>query len=188
MSESGNWQASLLEQRMAWGIAAGCLILVLLASSRPGWFDFSAPRPTASVSKQLTKQAVAQPLVTPTTHAARHTQPAVHPEPPATAAKTAPATHAKRNIKPSRRPVKAHVTIADGFYIQLGAFHERPRARGLADQLKRKGFPAVIISKSDGLHAVWVGPKHSRGGAEKLLQAIHRKLKHKGFIIHQKAA
>ena len=44
MSESANWQASLLEQRMAWGIAAGCIILVVLASARPEWFDFSGPK------------------------------------------------------------------------------------------------------------------------------------------------
>jgi len=180
MSESGNWQASLLEQRMAWGIAAVCIMLVLLASARPEWFEFDlfAPPP-----KQVTKQAQTTPAKHVVTRQ-RQTHPATHARQPAKALKKAPAIHAKAKASPPT--VAKHAAIADGFYVQLGAFKERPRAQGLADQLKRKGWATVIAIKADGLHAVWVGPEKTRGEAEKLRKAIQRKLRNKGFIVHKK--
>jgi cell division septation protein DedD len=182
MSEPANWQASLLEQRMAWGIAASCIILVLLVFARPEWFefDFSTPQHAPVASPVLTAQA---------THAASQqhkTQPKTLAKPHAAAVKKSPTAHSKTKTKPSPHPVKKHTAIADGFYIQLGAFHERPRAQGLADQLKRSGWAAVITTKPGGLHAVWVGPKTTRSEAEKLSKAIHRKFKNKGFIVHKK--
>lgn len=181
MSGSGNWKASTLEQRIAWGMAASCIMLVLLASARPEWFDFST-----SQQKQATKQTARQALSTPTKHAATQ-QRKIHLKariiPPATAAKKLPAVHAKTKSPP---PVKKPIAITDGFYVQLGAFHESARAQGLADQLKRNGWTTVIASKPNGLHAVWVGPKKTRSEAEKLRKAIHLKLKNKGFIVHKK--
>ncbi len=175
MSEPGNWQASLLEQRMAWGIAAICIMLVMLASARPEWFDFTTPHPTP-VAKQTQS--------TSTKHAATR-QRQTHPtraKPPATAAKKAPVIHAKAKTSPLAKPT----AITGGFYVQVGAFKEHLRARGLADQLKRQGSSVVIVSKKDGLHAVWIGPKKTRAEAEKLLKTMHLKHNNKGFIIHQK--
>jgi len=182
MSDSDNWQASLLEQRMAWGIAASCIMLVLLASSRPEWFDFSTPQPKQAAKQTAAAHPAAQLRKTPVKKI--HTKPhAIHPKQTTTA-------HAKTKTKSTQTPVpvKKSPPISSGFYVQLGAFQERPRAQGLADQIKRKGWRVVITTKKDGLHAVWVGPRKTRSEAEKLLNAIYLKLKNKGFIIHQKQA
>jgi len=164
---------------MAWGIAASCMILVLLASARPEWFEFDLSTP------QQTSLGAKQTLTAPATQQHK-TQLKTHLKPHSTAVKKPPVVHAK--TKPSSPPVKNHAAIANGFYIQLGAFHERPRAQGLADQLKRSGWAAVITSKPGGLHAVWVGPKKTRSEAETLRNALHRKFKNKGFIVHKKQA
>jgi len=180
MSESGNWQASLFEQRMTWGIVAICIMLVSLASARPEWFEFDFSTPP---HKPVAKQA----QTTPAKHAAtrhRQTHPVTHARRSATTVKKAPAIRAKTKISPP--PVAKHATIAGGFYVQLGAFRERLRAQGLADQLQRKGWATVIAIKADGLHAVWAGPEKTRGDAEKLRKAIHLQFKHKGFIVHKK--
>jgi len=165
---------------MAWGIAASCIMLVLLASVRPEWFDFST-----SSQKPTSKQALSGSAKHTATQP-RKTHLKTRQTAPATAAKKPPAMHAKTKSPPP--PAKKQNTISGGFYVQLGAFQQRPRAQGLADQLKRNGWMAVIVSKPDGLHAVWVGPKKMRSEAEKLRKAIHRKLKNKGFIVHKKQA
>ncbi|MDQ6996963.1 MAG: SPOR domain-containing protein [Mariprofundus sp.] len=181
MSKSGEWTASLLEQRLAWGIAASCIILVLLASARPAWFDFSTAQP-----KQTARQATKQALPTPAKPVAA--------KPHKTHLNTrtkAHKVHAKTTSKPSTSPsppIEKKHTIAEGFYVQFGAFRQRFRAQGLADQLQRKGWRPVIANTQGGLHAVWVGPKKTRNEAEKLRKAIHLKFKNKGFIVHKKQA
>jgi len=165
---------------MAWGVAASCMILIMLASTRPAWFEFDF---STVQQPPLTSPA----LTAPATHVVtqqRNTQAKLPAQPHPAAVKKTPTLHAKTNTAPY--PAKKHTAIADGFYIQLGAFHERPRAQGLADQLKRNGWSAVIAGKPGGLHAVWVGPKKTRAGAETLRKAIHHKFKNKGFIVHKK--
>ncbi|MFQ5345583.1 MAG: SPOR domain-containing protein, partial [Mariprofundus sp.] len=83
-------------------------------------------------------------------------------------------------------PVTDTASIAAGFYVQVGAF-QHPHARGLADRLKKDGWKTVISARKNGLYAVWIGPKKTRASAEKLSKTIQRKLKIKGFIIHQKS-
>jgi len=175
MSESANWQASLLEQRMAWGIAACCIILVVLASARPEWFDFSGPK-----QKQVATLVPSEPTKHASAHQRKmHIQKAKKPtrvSPPA----KAPTVH--QTDKPTPAAKTEH--ISGGFYVQLGAFKEHPRARGLADQIKRKGWHSVILPTKGGLHAVLVGPKQTRNEAEKLLKSIQGRIKKKGFIVH----
>jgi len=181
MSESANWQASLLEQRMAWGIAACCIILVVLASARPEWLDFSGPK-----KKQIATLAPSEPAKpAPAKHATVHprktqvqkAQKPTHVSPPA----KAPTVHAIDKPKPAAKTEQ----IAGGFYVQLGAFKEYPRALGLADQIKRKGWHSIISPTKGGLHAVLVGPKQTRNEAEKLLKSIQGRIKNKGFIVHR---
>jgi len=179
MPETEQWQASLPEQRTARGLAACCIILVFLASVRPEWFELPVPAPQQQTIKKV--QAKKAP----------HAPPVIQHHP----VKTQLKTH-KIQPKPKKPPamvtpprsVSDTATIGNGFYVQLGAFHERPRAQGLTDQLKRKGWNAVISVRKNGLYAVWVGPKKTRTSAEKLLKTIQRKLKIKGFIVHQKNA
>jgi len=83
---------------------------------------------------------------------------------------------------------KTNSAPASGYYVQLGAFGEKPRAQGLVDQLKRQGWSAVISPKPNGLHAVWAGPEKDHAEAEKLQKAIEKKMKTKGFIVQQKGA
>jgi len=177
MPETESWQASLLEQRTAWGIAACCITLVFLASARPEWFEFREVAPQQhTVKKSPSKKIPLPPPVIQHHPVETHTQQSVlKPKiktPPVT---TAPKTH-----------VSKASAIAGGFYVQVGAFHERPRARGLTDRLKKKGWSAVISVRKNGLYAVWIGPKKTSASAGKLLEAIQRKLKIKGFIVHQK--
>ena len=166
---------------MAWGIAACCIILVVLASARPEWFDFSGPK-----QKQVATLVPSEPAnPTPAKHATPHhrithiqkNRKPTHVSPPA---KT-PTVHATDKSTPAAKTEQ----IAGGFYVQLGAFQEHPRARGLADQIKRKGWHSVISPTKGGLHAVLVGPKHTRNEAETLLKAIQGSIKKKGFIVHR---
>jgi len=174
MAKSGNWQASLLEQRIAWAVATVCLILVLLTSTRPAWFDFST-----SGHKPVARHAA----TTPVKHAIRKTNAPIKKAPPALRAVSPPKQHTVHS-KTKQAPTKKVITVARGFYIQLGAFNERPRAQGLADRLQHQGWHTVIASTQGGLHAVWIGPKPTRRAAETLLKAVQARLKNKGFIVH----
>jgi len=175
MTATVNWQASPLEQRIAWGVATCCMILVLLASARPEWFAA-----TRSIQKQVVRHAQA-------THPKHQAKPRRHAH-----VKAPPKSHAahpvtQRPIHPKASPPAPAVktaAVASGYYVQLGAFHEHPRAQGLADQLKRHGWHAVIAPTQGGLHAVWIGPKQTRDAAETLLKTIQRKSGNKGFIVH----
>ena len=160
---------------MAWGIAAGCIILVVLASARPEWFDFSGPKQKQVATLSLSGPAKHATAPHRKTHMQKNRKP-THVSPPA----KAPTVHAIDKPKPAAKTEQ----IAGGFYVQLGAFKEHPRARGLADQIKRKGWHSIISPTKGGLHAVLVGPKQTRNEAETLLKSIQGRIKKKGFIVH----
>jgi len=151
------------------------MLLVLLASTRPEWFVFSSGS-QKQVEKQTTTPKPRQATITRHKTTAPKTQPKAHiaaPKHTAPPKTTAPATK------------KASVTIANGYYIQLGAFHERPRAQGLADQMKHKGMHTIIAPRAGDLHAVWIGPAKTHAEAKALLKRLQPGLKNKGFIVHQ---
>jgi len=77
--------------------------------------------------------------------------------------------------------------VTSGYYVQLGAFKEQTRAKGLADRLSHLGWPSHIIARGQ-LHAVWAGPATTRKKAEQLQKAIAAKLGNEGFIFHQQGA
>jgi len=185
MAEPGKWHASLLEQRIAWAVAASCLILVLLASARPAWFDFSTPaqtQATGHIEPVLHKTIPAKHSVAKRSITKRPVAKKAVAGQAVTPAKKLRAVHA--NTKPASTPARTQAMLAHGFYIQLGAFNERPRAQGLADRLQHQGWHTVIAPTQGGLHAVWIGPRPTRRGAEILLKTVHARLKNKGFIVH----
>jgi len=98
---------------MAWGVAASCMILIMLASTRPAWFEFDF---STVQQPPLTSPA----LTAPATHVVtqqRNTQAKLPAQPHPAAVKKTPTLHAKTNTAPY--PAKKHTAIADGFYIQL---------------------------------------------------------------------
>jgi len=206
MTDKTNWQASLLEQRTAWGVTFCAMIIAMLAASQPQWFEFSF-----STDKAIHKQAPVTKVVEPSHNGNTTTN--SHADQAAAlktaTVKTAPikaASPKTASVKPVKiKPItqstpvttakakpalnktitasKKKTTLTHGFYVQLGAFAEKSRAHGLADQLKRKGWSVKITDKKNGLHAVWIGPKSTKADAEKLLKTIRSKLKQKGFIV-----
>ncbi len=201
--QQGGWQASLLEQRLAWGVAAGCIVLAVLAAHRPEWFDFSAPAPEPAAEQ--TRIAPSLPLAGRDVSAVSHSaavakkpapaEPTVVPtrsdstRPGSTrteSTQSASSRSAHARVEQSRPPAPA-AAIAPGYYVQLGAFQQRARARGLADQLRRHGWHAVVVvARAGGLHAVWAGPNRTRAAAESQQAAIQRKLRKRGFIVRRK--
>ncbi|MDQ6982562.1 MAG: SPOR domain-containing protein [Mariprofundus sp.] len=178
MPASEQWQASLPEQRAAWGIAACCIILVFLSSVRPEWFRFQAQAPQQQTVKKI--QTKKMP----------HTPPAIEHhsvDPPVKIHKVQPKPKVSTATVRPKTPTSHPMKMAGGFYVQVGAFQERSRAQKLTEQLKRKGWQAAISIRRSGLYAVWIGPKQTRASANQLLKAIQLKLKSKGFIVHQKS-
>jgi len=186
MTDKMNWQASLLEQRTAWGITFCAIIITMLAAAQPQWFDFSS-----SANKITHAQAPANKIIQPATHTAAEKVIIKKTEPVKTAPKiktitpSEPVMQAAPKVEKSKpvTTVKPFNSITSGFYVQLGAFAEKARAQGLAAQLKRKGWSVKISTKKNGMHAVWIGPKSTKSEAEQLLKAIRSKLKQKGFIV-----
>jgi len=166
--QAGEWQASLIEQRTAWGIAAGCMILVVIASARPDWFDLST---WSQPSKRAESVATTLQPSPPKAVVSQARPPAMHPP----------------SVRPHHHQAAA-ASIANGYYVQMGAFQQRSRAQGMVRHLKKRGWKAVLTTTQGGLHAVWIGPKRTRSEAETLLKIIRTKLKNKGFIVHQHLA
>jgi len=191
MTDKTNWQASLIEQRIAWGTTFCAMIIAILAAAQPQWFEFSF-----ATNKPIQQQAPVGKAVQPihsenmATNADADKSPPVKATPvkpvtiqPVRQSTQAPPVDAKPAKKKGATTTKKKSYIAHGFYVQLGAFEEKNRAHGLADQLKRKGWSVKITDKKGGLHAVWIGPKSTKADAEKLLKSIRSKLKYKGFIV-----
>lgn len=190
MPEHTYWQASQTEHRAAWIIVACCIITVMVASFRPQWFYFSqlltATAPAQSDNTDL--PAVPQPAtiampeeLTP--------PPAVAPSPPPAHAPVAkptvlPKTRSKTITTQAATPARAEPDA--GYYVQLGAFKESARAKGLTDRLSHLGWQSHIIVRGS-LHAVWAGPTTTRSQAEQMQKAIAAKLHNQGFIIRQQA-
>ena len=170
MTEPTNWRASLIEQRTAWGIAICGMLMIMLAATQAQWFELATPQ--QSVSQSISALHTAHPPIT--------TRPAlkaaIKPQASAQTSRTTNKTPLKKQPSPP--------SITHGFYVQLGAFEQRPRAQKLASQLKKQAWKVRITRRKNGLHAVWLGPKPTRAQAEKLMRKIQNKLKYKGFIVH----
>ncbi len=59
------------------------------------------------------------------------------------------------NVETPRRPA---VKVADGTFLQVGAFSRRETAEELAGQMMTAQLKPVSVQKSRGLYKVWIGP------------------------------
>jgi rare lipoprotein A len=53
---------------------------------------------------------------------------------------------------------RASVKVADGTFLQVGAFSKRKTAEDLAGQMMAAQLKPVSVQKSRGLYKVWIGP------------------------------
>jgi len=182
------WQASIIEQRTAWAVAACSLILILTAASQPQWFELATPAQhnTPQQTKHVATKAVAQPKAVQTTAKKPAHSSAVAPikqQASKPKARSKPVASTKKNHIPP--PAKTNLT-APGFYVQIGAFKAQDRAQRLKNKLTKQGWHAHIMHRKSALHAIWIGPKSTHHKAEQLLKTIQRKLHYKGFIVQNK--
>jgi len=182
------WQASLVEQRTAWAVAACSLILILTAASQPQWFDFSTP--AQHHTQPQAKQSTTKTTLHPQTKVAKvsvkkvsHTKAVVKTkhQPSSPKIKNKPAVATKQQHAPSQASLSPL-----GFYVQIGAFKAQDRAHRLKNKLTKQGWHAHIMRRKSDLHAIWIGPESSHAKAATLLKNIQRKLHYKGFIVQNK--
>jgi rare lipoprotein A len=55
-------------------------------------------------------------------------------------------------------PRRSSVKVADGTFLQVGAFSERQTAEDLAGKMMAAQLKPVTVQKSRGLYKVWIGP------------------------------
>jgi len=67
------------------------------------------------------------------------------------------------NVKTSK---KASVKLADGTFLQVGAFSKRKTAEDLAGKMMAAQLKPVTVQKSRGLYKVWIGPYASEAEIE----------------------
>ena len=166
-----------------------------IATIKPDLFEFdSYSKPETAQQTSVIKETTAPPAKVTASKPAPKAEVVVEAAKPAVidakaSVKPAKPVQQAKPTKPAVKPAssKPASKVSSGYYVQLGAFNEQPRAQGLVDQLKQHGWKAVISKKSSGLFAVWAGPG-DRKAAENLQTAIESKLKIKGFIIHHTGA
>lgn len=65
-----------------------------------------------------------------------------------------------------KRPKQAAVKVADGTFLQVGAFSKRKTADDLAGKMLAAQLKPVSVQKSRGLYKVWIGPYASEAEIE----------------------
>ncbi len=169
--------------------------------------DFHIPSPERAAAPQPAPQAPAPQTPAPpaaqrdAVRAATEPGAASHPLPPApkAAARPAPrrkdapakASHAQTSHAKSARthasaPASRRTAHGDRWFVQVGAFSHRKRARAMLRRIRAKGFDGRIAPKAGGLHAVQAGPRGSRAAAETLAHSLELKAGLKGFLVHDK--
>lgn len=66
-------------------------------------------------------------------------------------------------VRTSRRSA---VKVADGAFLQVGAFSKRKKAEKLAGKMRAAQLKPVSVKKSRGLYKVWIGPYASKAELE----------------------
>ena len=61
---------------------------------------------------------------------------------------------------------RSAVKVADGTFLQVGAFKKRKTANRLADEMMEAHLRPVSVQKSRGLYKVWIGPYTSESEIE----------------------
>jgi rare lipoprotein A len=59
------------------------------------------------------------------------------------------------DVKKSKR---SSAKVADGTFLQVGAYSKRKTAEAMADNMKAARLQPVTVKKSRGLYKVWIGP------------------------------
>ena len=78
------------------------------------------------------------------------------------------------NLDHPKRPA---VKVADGTFLQVGAFSKRATAEDLAGKMMAAQLKPVTVQKSRGLYKVWIGPYAS----QKEIEATTRRVVELGY-------
>jgi len=73
------------------------------------------------------------------------------------------------NVKTSR---KSSVKVADGTFLQVGAFSKKKTAKELAGKMEAAHLKPVSVQKSRGLYKVWIGPYKSEAEIEAHMRRV----------------
>lgn len=172
--------ASRQEHRTAWMVAVVCMGLIATVLIWPGLFSSDEPaKGRQATAPQHKTYRLPQKAV-----------PSKKPAPPVTTPRPVPAAQpekraaAKKQVAGKSPPKTPAHTWTGGYYIQLGAFKDRAKAKALVERVRKSGWSAHIEPRNH-LHAVWSGPMTSREKAVQRLQQINKAMHIKGFIIHK---
>jgi len=69
-------------------------------------------------------------------------------------------------------PKRASVKVADGTFLQVGAFSKRKTADDLAGRMVAAQLKPVSVQKSRGLYKVWIGPYASEAEIEASMRRV----------------
>lgn len=125
-----------------------------------------AVKPVAPATVPVTKPVVQAPAVKPAAPVASAPAPAARPQAPVTAPALAPAAAKPAVTTTAPAPAKPAATAtakpdASAWVVQVASLSSREKAQTLMQQLRRKGYPAVL-SQHGGNWKVMVGPELSR--------------------------
>jgi len=73
------------------------------------------------------------------------------------------------DVKTSKR---SSVKLADGTFLQVGAFSKRKTAKELAGKMEAARLKPVSVQKSQGLYKVWIGPYTSEAEIQASMQRV----------------
>lgn len=90
----------------------------------------------------------------------------------------------KKKYKGSTVSAGHVVAIKSGYYIQLGLFQHRLRAKDIVIRMKHTRWKPHIVTRKQ-MYAVWVGPWKTRTQVDKIKHDIQIKTGMKGFVIHK---
>lgn len=188
------WKAGAHEYRLALIVAvAGSLVLVLLLVA-PSWFLTEQPSAdnkgtrTRAPAYNLPVRPSQAPAIKPKTGDKPLTSlPAMHKTekqivPQVKKAPPLKTSHSQATSIVTQPPKSKH-SLANGYYVQAGAFKDARRAKKLANSLQHAGWHVQTIIKNHGLHAVLVGPLKTRKKAKNAKLKLVKQSGIKGFII-----
>ena len=72
----------------------------------------------------------------------------------------------------SPEPARPAVQVADGTFLQVGAFSERGAAERLAGRMMKERLQPVSIQSGTGLYKVWIGPYQRQEDIELAAQSV----------------
>lgn len=158
-----------------------------------------------TMTVQKAEETVSAPVPVPATEesagpvSTQATQTQAQPEPrpaerPAGQTASSPAGISEQSsTAPSRTSPGSKTTVpatGGNFFIQVGAFNDRPSARLEAEKYKKQGYNAVVkepfARDTKPLYRVWLGGYRTREEAQKALsELVSKTARNPGFFIVQ---